>query len=198
MNSAKVYLMKQPMQKHEDPLGLQRLPLVAPPRDGWPAVEAALRSGRARRRAVRYTGWSLAAAASLALAFGLMLQPPAPGTAGLSPDASPVVAQRAEQAGSEAAGSTAEPAAGTLDAMIGLSQQLEKRLRSVRAGVGDLPAGSVVYQVELEDLVAQVDEQLSSSPDSLNLWSQRVNLLMDLQNLYENRLRREYRQMASL
>lgn len=191
MNSAKVYLMKQPMQKHEDPLGLQRLPLVAPPRDGWPEVEAALRTDRARRRAVRYTGWSLAAAASLALAFGLMLQKPAPGPAGLNPDASPALAQRAEQAGPQAA-------AGTLDAMIGLSQQLEKRLRSVRAGVGDLPAGSVVYQVELEDLVAQVDEQLSSSPDSLNLWGQRVNLLMDLQNLYENRLRREYRQMASL
>ena len=48
------------------------------------------------------------------------------------------------------------------------------------------------------DLVAQVDEELSNRPDSLNLWSQRINLLMDLQNLYENRLRREYRQVASL
>ena len=182
MNSAKVYPMKQPMQKHEDPLGLQRLPLVSPPRDGWPAVEAALRSDQARRRAVRIGGWSLAAAASVALVFGLMLHKPVPGPAAESPDAAMAQALRVEQGQPDAA----------------VSELSERRLRNIRAGVGDLPAGAIVYQVELEDLVAQVDEELSNRPDSLNLWSQRVNLLMDLQNLYENRLRREYRQVASL
>ena len=63
---------------------------------------------------------------------------------------------------------------GNSDAMIALSQRLEGRLRPIRAGVGDLPARAVVYQVELEDLVVQVDEELSSRPDSLPLWSQRV------------------------
>jgi hypothetical protein len=99
----------------------------------------------------------------------------------------------------DAAGTPAStPPAETLDAMIELSQQLERRLRTTRAGTGDLPAGAIVYQVELEDLVAQVDEELSRRPDSLNLWGQRVTLLMDLQQLYEDRLRREYRQVASL
>ena len=199
MNSAKVYLMKQPMQKHEDPLGLQRLPLVSPPRDGWPAVEAALRSDQVRRRAARIGGWSLAVAASVVLVFSLLLQKPAPGPAVESPDAAMAQALRVEQAQPDAAVSgVSEPAADTLEAMIALSQQLERRLRNIRAGVGDLPTGAIVYQVELEDLVAQVDEELSSRPDSLKLWGQRVNLLMDLQNLYENRLRREYRQVASL
>jgi len=82
--------------------------------------------------------------------------------------------------------------------MITLSQRLEGRLRTIRAGMGDLPARSVVYQVELEDLIVQVDEELSIQPDSLSLWSQRVDLLMNLERLYENNLRRDYQQMASL
>ena len=51
---------------------------------------------------------------------------------------------------------------------------------------------------ELEDLVVQVDEQLSRTPDSAALWSQRVDLLVDLERLYESGLRREYHRMASL
>ena len=48
------------------------------------------------------------------------------------------------------------------------------------------------------DLVAQVDSELSVAPDSADLWSQRVNLLLDLSQLYENSLRRDYYRMASL
>ena len=44
----------------------------------------------------------------------------------------------------------------------------------------------------------QVDEELSANPESIELWGQRVNLLLDVTQLYENSLRREYRQMASL
>jgi hypothetical protein len=61
-----------------------------------------------------------------------------------------------------------------------------------------MPTASVIYQVELEDLVAQVDEELSMRPDSLELWSQHINLMLDLSQLYQNQLRREYHRMASL
>jgi len=86
----------------------------------------------------------------------------------------------------------------TLDSLITLSQQLEKRVRTFRSEVGGMPTESLVYQVELEDLIAQVDGELSMRPDSLELWSQRVNLLLDLSTLYQNQLRRDYHRMASL
>jgi hypothetical protein len=90
------------------------------------------------------------------------------------------------------------PTGDTLDALVALSQRLEGRLRHIRTEVGRLPANAVVYQVELEDLVVQVDEELSRQPDSLALWNQRVALLLDLERLYENSLRREYDRIASL
>jgi hypothetical protein len=68
----------------------------------------------------------------------------------------------------------------------------------MRANVGVMPAEMVVYQVELEDLVAQVDGAISLKPDSSELWRQRVNLLMDLNQVYGAGLRREYQQVASL
>ncbi|MNC99181.1 hypothetical protein D3C83_173790 [compost metagenome] len=61
-----------------------------------------------------------------------------------------------------------------------------------------MPAQTVVYQVELEDLVAQVDDALSLKPDSRELWSQRVNLLLDLEQLYQRELRRDDSNLASL
>jgi hypothetical protein len=199
MKSAKVYLMKQPMQKQEDPFNLQSLPSVPPPRDGWPVIEAALRRGQQRRLKLRYAGGALAVAASVTLALGLLLQQPVSDPAESAPEQSLARTLPSTQVQPGAVGiPTATPAADTLESLITLSQRLEGRLRALRSGVGDLPAETVVYQVELEDLVAQVDEELSSRPDSLPLWSQRVSLLMDLDRLYENRLRREYQQMASL
>ena len=199
MTSAKVYLMNHPRQKAEDPLNLQSLPMAAPPRDGWPAIEAELRRDRSRRAVARYAGMGLAAAASVTLALALVLQRPASSPAESTAGEPLVQTIETHSAPSGAAESDAsQPSAETLGALIALSQRLEGRLRSIRSGVGDLPASSVVYRIELEDLVAQVDEELSSRPDSLPLWSQRVNLLMDLERLYENSLRREYQQMASL
>lgn len=185
--------MRHARQKQEDPLNLQSLPLVAPPADGWPAVEAALRRDGRRRTLHRYAGAALAAAASLALAFGLFLREPLPAP---QQEAAPAVAAHGagEATGPDAPGSREQ----TLDALIALSQRLETRLRLLRAEGGSLPAGAVVYQVELEDLVVQVDEELSQRPDSLALWNQRVSLLMDLERLYQDRLRREYRRMASV
>lgn len=191
--------MNPPRQKPEDPLNLQSLPLASPPRDGWPAIEAELRRDRRRRGVVRYAGMALATAASVTLALVLVLQRPTSGPAESTAGEPLVQTIETHSAPSGAAASEAsQPSAETLGALIALSQRLEGRLRSIRSGVGDLPASTVVYRIELEDLVVQVDEELSSRPDSLSLWSQRVNLLMDLERLYENSLRREYQQMASL
>jgi hypothetical protein len=195
MNSAKVYLMQPLMQKQEDPFNLRGLPMAEPPRDGWPVIEAALRQDRQRRTTWRYAGAALAAAATVTLALGLSLRQPLP-----TPAEQPLVqAQPAAQASLAGAPDTGSASStDTLDSMITLSQRLEGRLRNIRVGVGDLPASSVVYQVELEDLIVQVDEELSMQPDSLALWSRRVDLLIDLERLYENSLRRDYQHMASL
>ena len=100
-----------------------------------------------------------------------------------------------QQPGPEPEASTAPP---TLNSLITLSQQLEIGVRSYLAEFVCLPTDALVYQVELEDLIAQVDDELSVYPDSTRLWSQRVNLLLDLSQLYENQLRRDYHRMASL
>ena len=56
---------------HQDPLGLQELPLLEPETDGWPAIQKALQSSHARSRKWRSaTGW-LAVAASVVLAVVL-------------------------------------------------------------------------------------------------------------------------------
>lgn len=169
MNFSKVHIM----QKERDPLNLSSLPLVEAPEDNWPQIRQALLRQNHRQRFRRIAGASLAAAAALTLAIGLFIQQPSP-----EPEAS-----------------MAPP---TLDSLITLSQQLEKGIRSYRAEFGGLPTDSLIYQVELEDLIAQVDDELSFRPDSAQLWSQRVNLLLDLSQLYENQLRRDYHRMASL
>jgi hypothetical protein len=200
MNTAKVYSMQLARQKQEDPLNLQGLPMVAPPRDGWLAVEAALRGDARRRSLGRYAAATLAAAATVTLALGLFLRGPgqdAPPEGGRLAGEQP--ATRAMDVPADVAGATSESGAqDSLAALIAVSQQLEGRLRYIRADVGNLPGSAVVYQVELEDLVVQVDEELSRQPDSLALWNQRVALLMDLERLYENCLRRVYDRMASL
>ena len=61
-----------------------------------------------------------------------------------------------------------------------------------------MPEQALIYQVELQDLVAQVDEAINQNPQSRELWSQRVNLLLDLNQIYGAQLRREYDQLASL
>lgn len=169
MNFSKVHIM----QKKRDPLNLGSLPLVEPPEDNWPQIRQTLLRQKRGQRVRQIAGISLAAAAALTLAIGLFIQQPGP-----EPEAS-----------------MAPP---TLDSLITLSQQLEQGVRSYRAEFGDLPTDSLVYQVELEDLIAQVDDELSIRPDSTRLWSQRVNLLLDLSQLYENQLRRDYHRMASL
>ena len=176
MQYSKVHIM----HKERDPLNLGSLPLVAPPSDDWPLIRSALVKHQRRRRVARYSG-GFAVAAMLMLAVGLFIQQPA-----LAPSPAPANIAAAESAPQ------------TLDSLITLSQQLETRVRTFRSEVGGMSTDSLVYQVELEDLIAQVDDELSMRPDSLELWSQRVNLLLDLSRLYQNQLRRDYHRMASL
>lgn len=189
------------MTRHEspqhpaDPLGLRSLPLAEPARDGWPEIEAELLSRNRRGRALRAGGGLLAVAASAVLAFSLLVDQ-------RTPAENPATAESAQQ--SVGVGETAsepvplplqEPA---VESLIAMSRQLEGRIRAYRSGIGDLPSDVLVYQVELQDLIVQVDEELSAAPDSPELWRQRVNLLLDVARLYENSLRRDYYRMASL
>ena len=180
------------MQQEKDPLNLRGLALISPPADDWPAIEGALRQQNKRRRLVRLAGSTLAAAAALVLAVGVFVYQP-----DSTPGHSATTEQR--QTVQVESSSSNKPFHGkTLDSMIALSQQLETNLRRFRSQVGVMPTSTVIYQVELEDLVAQVDEELSMRPGAVDLWSQRVNLLLDLSQLYQNELRREYHRMASL
>jgi len=176
------------MQKADDPLNLRSLPLVSPPEDGWPAVRAALEQRSGRQRTLRIGGAVLAVAASVSLAVGLFLAQPAS-----DPEAVPVAA-------ADTAADRAPPTnpAKNADSLIALSQQLEARLRTARHERGSLPTATLIYAVELEDTIAMVDDELSRNPASADLWSQRVNLLLDLGQLYSNQLRRDYLQTASL
>ena len=192
MLTGKIRKMHEFRQQQEDPLNLRSLPLALPEQDDWPQIEAALSRSTKRRAFVKYSGGAMAAAAAVTLAIGLYL--------GESPTETiqPDPAKQPELASVEATPPSATSTEETLTSLIGLSQKLEDDLRLYRAQMGQLPAGALVYRVELEDLIAQVDNELNWNPESIGLWSQRVNLLLDLSNLYENNLRREYRQMASL
>jgi hypothetical protein len=190
MSLTKVYIMQRKHQRQEDPLNLSSLPLATPPdEDGWPAIQQTLLAQNSRRRFRQRAGGALAAAAAVVLVLTLVMGRPDP----VQHNVSPIAAPGAKIVSSETPG---RPPA--LESLMALSQQLEAQLRIYRDELGDLPAGALVYQIELQDLVAQVDEEISTDPDSLELWSQRVNLLLDISSLYETSLRREYHQMASL
>jgi hypothetical protein len=180
------------MQQERDPLNLGSLPLVSPPADDWPIIEAALRKQQSRKRIVTLVGSTLAIAATVILAVGVFIYRPFGIPAGTSGSEQLQTSQVENRVSSEALQTN------TLDSLISLSQQLEFNLQIFRSQAGVMPTASLVYQVELEDLVAQVDEELSRRPDSVDLWSQRINLMLDLSQLYKNQLRREYHRMASL
>lgn len=190
MNLSKVINMQELRQKQEDPLNLRSLPMLKPEQDGWPAIETALLEQNRQHSLLKVTGGTLAIAATVVLAVTLTIGKPFVPSEETAPDtAQAPLEQEVESAPLK------EPA---LESLIAMSQQLEGRVRLYRDRVGDLPSGALVYQVELQDLIVQVDEQLSMNPQSPELWSRRVNLLLDISQLYENSLRRDYQQMASL
>lgn len=180
------------MQQERDPLNLGSLPPVSSPEDNWPAIQAALEANRIGRHSRRVAGGTLAAIAILAVVIGVLL------------NQAPVLTENAPELSQSASGAINRPMPDAAESgeivasLISLSQRLETSLRHIRSEVGVMPTASLIYQVELEDLVAQVDEELSMNPASTTLWSQRVNLLLDLTQLYKNELRRESHRMASL
>lgn len=173
-----------------DPLGLRELPDLEPPEANWGEIERSLAGDRRRRLFRRISGMAVAASILFAVVLVTQLtqrhQNPGSTTPAVEASATLVAA------------SASDDRRQTLGGLITMSQTLEQQLRSIREGSGSMPAASAVYVAELEDLVAQVDNQLSISPNSVNLWGQRVNLLLDLAQLYQHQWEREYGRMASL
>ena len=185
-------------EQHRDPLGLNDLPLIDPPGDGWAGIETALLEDRRSRRRQQLMGGLAMAACLVAVISIIVLRSPA-GPAGPADLASGT--QLAEATPPfEPQGPATMPAenANTLAELVSMSQLLEQRLRHLREDTAAMPAESVIYVTELEDLVARVDHELSVTPESVDLWSQRVNLLLDLEALFEHQFESEYGRMASL
>lgn len=176
----------------QDPLGLARLPLLSPERDAWPAIRQALEAEAAPARpARRWQFGALAAAASVLLVFGLVR---------FGKETADTQLQVAEPlAQTEAVTEPLlVPESGSLPELIALSQQLETRVRGLRENTGGIPARSAVYTAELEDMIARVDGEISMDPEAVNLWAQRVNLLLDLHYIYQHQFDREFGRMAGL
>jgi len=178
--------MTEQSNASRDPFGLAALPHPVPADDGWPHIRAALQRRQQTRRA---TVW-LASAAVIMLAAGIYWQLPVAHMTGELTSPVAVTATPSD--------TVSGPAADNLESLVRLSQKLERSLRNMRAEVGVMQAQPLIYQVQLEDMVSQIDEAINQQPDSLELWSQRVNLLLDLNQLYEQQMRREYPRIASL
>jgi hypothetical protein len=172
-----------------DPLGLRGLDAIEPGYDGWAQIESALRSHNSNQRSWQKTGTWLALAAGLVLVIGVVLRtnenliapnPPSPGFA------------------TSGAHSASVPVKDNISALIGISQSMEEQVARLRQESASMPAESAIYVAELEDLIAQVDNQLSLTPDSIDLWGQRVNLLLDLAQIYQQQWEIDYGRMASL
>jgi hypothetical protein len=176
-------------QDLNDPLGLRRLPAIQPGYDGWDQVQAALRGRQAPRHLWQRGGAWLAIAASLLLVLGISLFNGQTATVPGNPPAT--VATTAVE-------SASLPVKDNVNALIGLSQSMEEQVAELREETGPMPAESAIYIAELEDLIAQVDTGLSKTPDSVDLWGQRVNLLLDLAQVYQQQWRIDYSRIASL
>ncbi|MGB7452607.1 MAG: hypothetical protein WBM36_10825 [Lysobacterales bacterium] len=171
-----------------DPLGLRELDMVEPGYDGWSQIESALETHKTgKRRWQRHGAW-LAVAASLVLVISVAV----------------FNTQRTsiELSSPEFATPVVNPASVTMkdniNALIGLSQSMEEPVTQLRMETGSMPAESAIYVAELEDLIAQVDSGLSVTPDSIDLWGQRVNLMLDLAQIYQQQWEIDYGRMASL
>lgn len=182
-----------------DPLALKTLPEPRPEpgrlEADWAVVSRALEIAGKRRRQARLG--ALAAAASVVLVIALAALP---GPEPAAPASEGTVETQRAAAGSDGSGAgpslaAAEP--GTAE-LIAMSQDMERELRFLRAQTGPMPSQALLYQVELQDLIGQVDDALSLSPDSRELWGQRLGLQLDLMKLYRSELRRDYLHVASL
>ena len=176
-------------QNTTDPLGLSKLEAIEPGYDGWAQIESALQGHQASKRNWHRASGLLAVAASLVLVISVSLHN--------SED------QPSNDMNSTGIATTsADPASvsvdGNVNALIGLSQSMEEQVKKLRQETGSMPAESAIYVAELEDLIAQVDSELSLTPDSIDLWGQRVNLMLDLAQIYQQQWEIDYGRMASL
>ncbi|MGD9020587.1 MAG: hypothetical protein PVF46_02230 [Lysobacterales bacterium] len=176
-------------KKTTDPLGLRELGDIEPDYDGWNEIESALTAHRARRRTWRRAAGALAVAASLVLVVSITLLRPGgvmPPQAAM-PDAATLAANEASVTVQD-----------DIDALITLSQTMEEQLKKMRRQTSSMPAEAAIYVAEIEDLIAQVDGELNLEPGSVDLWGQRVNLMLDLAQIHQQQWERDYGRMASL
>ena len=176
-------------QSTSDPLGLSDLEAIEPGYDGWDQIESALQANQASKQNWQRAGGLLAVAASLVLVISLVLN-----NTGISTPAKPPVQEFA----TSMANSASVPVEDNINALIGLSQNMEEQVKKLRQETNSMPAESAIYVAELEDLIAQVDNELSLTPGSIDLWGQRVNLMLDLAQIYQQQWEIDYGRMASL
>jgi len=176
-------------QTQSDPLGLANLDAIEPGYDGWAQIESALQAHRTNKRNWQRAGSWLAVAASLVMVVGVVLQNTDSSTPGNLPST---------EFATSMADSASVPVKDNVSELIGMSQSMEVQVTKLRRETGSMPAESAIYVAELEDLITQVDYELSITPDSIDLWGQRVNLMLDLAQIYQQRWNIDYGRMASL
>lgn len=174
-------------QNTSDPLGLRGLETIDPGYDGWDEIESALTAHQRLRRGWRRAGGALAMAASLVLVVSITLLRQGDGVTDSVPGDATLAATDASMQVED-----------NVDALITLSQTMEEQLKTMRRDAGSMPAESAIYVAEIEDLIAQVDNELNLTPGSVDLWGQRVNLMLDLAQLYQQQWEIDYGRMASL
>ncbi len=176
-------------QNTDDPLGLSDLESIEPGYDGWTDIESALLTHKDNKRTWQRAGGWLAVAASLVLVVSITMRN--------IEDPATINPEFASRTNVEASNSAARDP-DNIGALIGLSQNMENQVKQLRQGTASVPAESAIYIAELEDLIAQVDNELSFTPDSIDLWGQRVNLLLDLAQIYQQQWQIDYGRMAAL
>jgi len=176
-------------QNDSDPLGLSDLDTIEPGYDGWAQVESALQTHQASMRKRQKTGAWLAVAASLVLVISVVLLNAQSNTPGVP--SSPALATSGAIPASEEVNDN-------INALIGLSQSMEEQVMKLRQETTSMPAEAAIYVAELEDLIAQVDNELSQTPGSIDLWGQRINLMLDLAQIYQQQWDIDYGRIASL
>lgn len=176
-------------QNTSDPLGLSDLEAVEPGYDGWAQIESALQAHQNNKRNWQRAGGWLAVAASLVLVISISLR---------NTENDAINSLPSPEFATPATNLASVPVQDNINALIGLSQNMESQVKRLREETTSMPAESAIYVAELEDLIAQVDNELSLTPDSIDLWGQRVNLMLDLAQIYQQQWQIDYGRMASL
>jgi hypothetical protein len=176
-------------QNTSDPLGLSDLEAIEPGYDGWAHIESALQAHQNNKRNWQRAGGWLAVAASLVLVISISLR---------NTENDAINSLPSPEFATPATNLASVPVQDNINALIGLSQNMESQVKRLREETTSMPAESAIYVAELEDLIAQVDNELSLTPDSIDLWGQRVNLMLDLAQIYQQQWEIDYGRMASL